>query len=305
MRAPQDPSSLISAPRSGLANEIRVGLVGCGTLGQAILRAQAEGRLAARVVAVTSRSPDKARAFLAGLAAQPQESAARPASAQAAARQDPVAYLERDALIAACDLVVEAAGVPVVADLARRCFAAGKDLLVISTGALLDHPELLDLARERGCRLILPSGAIAGIDGIKAACRGRIDKFTLTTRKPPGGLAGAPYLRERGIRLDGLTEEREVFHGPVREAVRGFPENVNVSATVALAGLGPDRTFIRILAVPGLERNCHTIEAEGEFGSLKVEVQNVPTENPKTGRLTAMSILRAIEDAVDPVRIGG
>jgi aspartate dehydrogenase len=200
---------------------------------------------------------------------------------------------------------VEAAGAPVVVDLARRCFAAGKDLLVISTGALLDHPEVFDQARERGCRLILPSGAIAGIDGIKAACRGRIDKLTLTTRKPPGGLAGAPYLRQRGIHLDGLTEEREVFYGPVRDAVRGFPENVNVSATVSLAGLGPDRTFIRILAVPGLERNCHTIEAEGEFGALKVEIQNIPTENPKTGRLTAMSILRAIEDAVDPVRIGG
>jgi aspartate dehydrogenase len=265
--------------------------VGCGTLGQAILRAQAEGKLKARVTGVTSRSADKARGFLARL----------PANSQGAVPP----YLELDALIADSDLVVEAAGGAVVPGLARHCFAQGKDLLVISVGALLDHGDLFDLARERGCRLILPSGAIAGIDGIKAACRGRIDKLTLTTRKPPGGLAGAPYLRERGIRLDGLTEEREVFYGPVREAVRGFPENVNVSATVSLAGLGPDRTFIRIVAVPGLQRNCHAIEVEGEFGSLKVEVQNVPTENPKTGRLTAMSILRAIEDAVDPVRIGG
>jgi aspartate dehydrogenase len=264
----------------------RVGIVGCGTLGQAIVRAHADGTLKAHVAAVTSRSADKARAFLARLPGAPP-------------------YRERAELIAACDLIVEAAGAPVVADLARDCFAAGKDLLVISSGALLDAPELLDLARERGCRLIVPSGAIAAIDGIKAACRGRIDRLTLTTRKPPGGLAGAPYLKERGIRLDGLAAEREVFYGPVREAVRGFPENVNVSATVSLAGLGPDRTFIRIVAVPGLQRNCHTVEVEGEFGALKMEIQNIPTENPKTGKLTAMSMLRAIEDAVDPVRIGG
>jgi aspartate dehydrogenase len=264
----------------------RVGIVGCGTLGQAILRAHADGTLKARIVAVTSRSADKARAFLARLPGAPP-------------------YLERTALITACDLIVEAAGAPAVPDLARECFAAGKDLIVISSGALLDRPELFEQARERGCRLIVPSGAIAGIDGIKAACRGRIDRLTLTTRKPPGGLQGAPYLRERGIRLDGLAAEQEVFFGPVREAVRGFPENVNVAATVSLAGLGPDKTFIRIAAVPGLQRNCHTLEVEGEFGSLKVEIQNVPTENPKTGKLTALSMLRAIEDAVDPVRIGG
>jgi aspartate dehydrogenase len=270
--------------------ESRVGIVGCGALGQAILRAHAEGKLKARIAGVTSRSTERARAFLSQLPGSPS---ARPP------------YLERDALIAGCELIVEAAGGPVVAELAEACFAAGKDLLVISTGALLDRPDLLDLARERGCRLILPSGAIAGIDGIKAACRGRIDRLTLTTRKPPGGLQGAPYLRERGIDLTGLAIEREVFYGPVREAVRGFPENVNVAATVSLAGLGPDRTFIRIVAVPGLARNCHTIEIEGEFGALKMEIQNVPTENPKTGRLTAMSIVRAIEDAVDPIRIGG
>lgn len=269
----------------GQSKEVRVGVVGCGTLGQAIVRAHAEGKLKARVVAVSSRTPEKAKAFLNHLPGAP-------------------AYLERPALIAACDLIVETAGGPVVPDLARECFQAGKDLLVISSGALLDHPDLMDLARERGCRLIVPSGAIAGIDGIKAACRGRIDRLTLTTRKPPGGLQGAPYLQQRNIRLDGITAEQEVFYGPVREAVRGFPENVNVSATVSLAGLGPDKTFIRIIAVPGLTRNCHSIEVEGEFGSLKMEIQNVPTENPKTGRLTAMSMLRAIEDAVDPVRIG-
>ncbi len=262
-----------------------IGIVGCGTLGKSLLRAAAEKRLPVPIAGVTSRTVETARAFLATL-------------------PDPPPYLELDALIEKADLIVEAAGGPVVADLARRTFAAGKDLLVISMGALLDHPELIELAREKKCRLILPSGAIAGLDGIKSACEGEVAHVTITTRKPPESLAGAPFLAEHGISLEGLTEEKELFSGPVREAIRGFPANVNVAACVSMAGLGPDRTTIRILAVPGLKRNSHTIEVEGEFGSLTVNIANALTENPSTGRLTAMSIIRTIKDSLDPFRIG-
>jgi aspartate dehydrogenase len=118
------------------------------------------------------------------------------------------------------------------------------------------------------------------------------------------GLDGAPYLVERGISLAGLREEMEVFRGSAREACRGFPANVNVTAAVSLAGIGPEQTTVRILAVPGLQRNCHDIDVEGEFGLLHVHIENVPSENPKTGKLTALSIIRAIQDAMDPVRIG-
>jgi len=262
-----------------------IGIVGCGAIGLSILKAVEAGRLPVSVAGVTSRTEDKARKALAAFSSPPP-------------------YLGLDALIEKSDLLIEAAGGAVVADLAKRAFAAGKDLLVISVGALLEHPEVLEESRRTGCRLILPSGAIAGIDGIKAACVGEVEHVTITTRKPPGGLAGAPHLVNNNIDLSGLTEEKEVYHGPVREACLGFPANVNVSAAVSLAGLGPDRTMIRILAVPGLAFNCHTVEVEGEFGKLKMEITNVPTENPKTGRLTAMSIVRAIADAVDPVRIG-
>jgi aspartate dehydrogenase len=263
----------------------RIGVVGCGTLGQAVVRAACEGRLRAELAGVTSRSEAKARRFLATLSGAPP-------------------YLDLDTLIQQSDLVVETAGPSALPMLAERTFAARKGLLAISVGALLDQPGLLEQARELNCPLILPSGAIAGIDGIKAACRSHVDQVLITTRKPPHGLAGAPYLRQKGITLAGLTEETEVYQGPVREACKGFPDNVNVAATVSLAGIGPDRTRIRILAVPGLKRNCHTVQVEGEFGTLMVRIENIPTENPKTGRLTAMSILRAIDDALDPVRIG-
>jgi aspartate dehydrogenase len=142
------------------------------------------------------------------------------------------------------------------------------------------------------------------LDGIKSASVGEITHVTHTTRKPPDGLEGAPYLIERGISLVGLKEEKEIFSGSAREACRGFPANVNVTAAVSLAGIGPERTRVRILAVPGLARNCHDIDVEGEFGLLRVHIENVPSENPKTGKLTALSIIRAIRDVIDPVRIG-
>jgi len=272
---------------SKAGKETRIGIVGVGAIGQAILKAVADGTLPVKVAGVTSRDEAKARDILGGLGAGGD-----------------VPWLPLDDLVAQADLLIEAAGGDVVADLARRCFNAGKDLLVISIGALLDHPELLERARETGCRLLLPSGAIAGLDGLKSASMGTLERVTITTRKPPRGLAGAPYLLENKISLEGITEEMEVYSGPVTEAVRGFPANVNVSAAVSLAGIGPERTTIRILAVPGLERNCHTVEAEGEFGSLTMSITNIPSENPKTGRLTAMSMLRSIRDALDPVRIG-
>lgn len=262
-----------------------IGIVGCGAIGRALLKAVESGKLCVRIAGVTSRREKSAREFLSTL-------------------NHPPHYLSQAELIAASDLVVEAAGGAVVPQLAEAVFAAGKDLMVISVGALLDHPEIIERSRATGCRLFVPSGAIAGLDGIKSACVGQITHVTMTTRKPPNGLEGAPYLVQNAISLVGLQEEKEVFSGTAREACKGFPANVNVSAAVSLAGIGPDRTRIRILAVPGLQRNCHDIEVEGEFGRLHVHIENVPSENPKTGKLTALSIIRSIQDVVDSVRIG-
>ena len=262
-----------------------IGIVGCGAIGQALLREADSGRLSVSIAGVTSRTEGKARAFLSSLL-------------------NPPPYLERDELIARSGLVVETAGGHVVPELAREVFRAGKDLMVISVGALLEDPEIIELARKSGCRLLAPSGAIAGLDGIKSACAGQVDRVEMVSRKPPQALEGAPYLVERNISLAGLEHEVEVFSGTAREACRGFPANLNVSAAVSLAGLGPDKTQVRILAVPGLERNCHDIEVEGEFGLLTIHIENIPTENPRTGRLTALSIIRSVQDAGDPVRIG-
>jgi aspartate dehydrogenase len=262
-----------------------IGVVGLGAIGRAVLAAVEDGRLKVKVAGVTSRSEGKARGFLDGLASPPP-------------------YLEQPELIARSDIVVEAAGPHAVAPLAEATFRQGKDIVVISVGALLDRMDLFELARKQGSRLLIPSGAIAGLDAVKAACVGRVDYVRLTSRKAPRALKGAPFLIEKGISLDGLTEERHLFSGPARLAVKGFPDNLNISAALSLAGIGPDKTMVSISADPSLTRNCHLIEVEGEFGHLEIRIENIPSENPKTGRLTALSIIRQLQDAVDVVRIG-
>lgn len=262
-----------------------VGIVGCGAIGRTLLRAGDAGQLGVAVAGIASRTASSARQFLDTL-------------------DSPPPYLELDELVDRSSLLIETAGGHVVPPLAEAAFGAGKDLMVISIGALLEHPEVIEQARASGCRLYAPSGAIAGLDGIKSACQGRVDRVEMVSRKPIAALEGAPHLIENEIPVEGLTVEQEVFYGPAREAVRGFPSNLNVSAAVSLAGIGPDRTMVRIIADPALSRNCHDITVEGEFGLLRVHIENIPSENPKTGRLTALSIIRSVRDVADPVRIG-
>lgn len=262
-----------------------IGIVGCGSIGRALIRAGDAGDLGAPVAGVISRTSETAREFLETL-------------------DSPPPYLEWGELVERSSLLIETAGGHVVPALAEAAFGAGKDLMVISIGALLEHPEIIEQSRETGCRLYAPSGAIAGLDGIKSACQGHVDLVEMVSRKPIAALEGAPFLVENEIPIAGLREAQEVFSGSAREACRGFPSNLNVSAAVSLAGIGPDRTTVRIVADPALSRNCHDITVDGEFGLLKVHIENIPSENPKTGRLTAMSIIRSVRDVFDPVRIG-
>lgn len=266
---------------------MRLGVVGIGTIGRAICRAVDAGEVpGAALGALHSRDRAKAAAFAASL-------------------KRPPPVLDLDGCIARADLLIEAATAAALRELAPRALSAGKSLLVLSAGGLLEHPDWVSLAREKGARIYVPSGAILGLDGVKGACVGRIDAVTMVTRKPPRGLAGAPYVVERGIDLDTLTTETVLFEGTAREACRAFPANVNVSAALSLAGVGPDQTRVRVVAVPGLTRNTHDIEVTGEFGRLTAHVENVPSEgNPRTGKLSALSAIALLKDLASPLRVG-
>jgi len=264
---------------------MRVGVAGLGVIGRAVCRALDAGLPGLTLAGATARDRGRAERFLAGLGT-------------------PAPFLTLDELVAASDLVVEASTQAHLAELAPKALGAGRDLVVLSCGGLLGRRDWIDLAAAKGCRIRVPSGAIAGLDGVKAACLGAITSVTMETRKPPAGLAGAPWVVERRIDLAAIREETLLFEGPATEACRAFPANVNVLAALSLAGIGPDKTRTRIFAAPAQRMNRHRITVEGEFGRLAVEVENVPSENPRTGKLSYLSAIALLRELGATLRVG-
>jgi aspartate dehydrogenase len=226
-------------------------------------------------------------------------------SVRAAGRQSRYPVWDLDELIRRSDLVVEAATQAALLEIGPAVIQAGKHLMVLSVGALIGVlDEWARLAEKHGCRILVPSGAIAGLDGMKGAREGSIRSVTMETRKPPRGLAGAPYIVEHRIDLDGIETETLIFEGPATLAVKAFPANVNVVAALSLAGLGPERTRIKLFAVPGQAVNQHRILIEGEFGRLRIEVENIPSENPRTGKLSYLSAIAMLREMGTCVQVG-
>lgn len=194
-------------------------------------------------------------------------------------------------------LVVEAASQEAVRRVGPMALDAGRDLLLLSVSALADEAflrRLVELARRRGRRIYVPSGAIAAIDALKAARVGRLQSVTLTTTKPPQALG-----------LDGLEHPKLVFEGPAEEAMRLFPRNVNIAASLALAGLGANQTTVRIVADPGAARNTHELHVQGDFGTLHLKVENEPSPmNPASSHLASLSAIALLQQIVSPLKLG-
>ena len=211
-------------------------------------------------------------------------------------------------LIHSVDLVVESASQSAVSFIVPQALEAGCDVMILSVGALADkelREKLFELARKNNCKLYFPSGAVVGIDGLNSASSAGISSVTLTTRKPPSGLAGAPHIAALGIDLGKIEKETLLFEGPASEAVKAFPANVNVAATISLAGIGFEKTVVRVIADPSLSRNVHEIAVEGEFGKFTTRVENLPSpENPKTSYLAALSAISTLKKVLNPVQIG-
>jgi aspartate dehydrogenase len=266
---------------------IRVAIAGLGAIGLAVARAIDGGRLSGMsLAAVASRDGEKARRTLDAFASPP-----------------PVLPLAD--LAAHADVVVECIPAAHFRAIAEPVLRAGKTLMPLSVGALLDHEDLVAVAREHGGRIVVPSGAILGLDALRATAEGRINSVQIVTRKPPAGLAGAPMLAARGVSLDGLTEPVLLFSGTAREAAKGFPANLNVAVAVSLAGIGPDRTRIDVWADPGVTRNTHTITVKSDSSDLTMTIENRPSvENPRTGTITALSVIAALRRLTAPLVIG-
>jgi aspartate dehydrogenase len=192
----------------------------------------------------------------------------------------------------------------VLAEIAEPFLRAGKVVIVLSAGALLVNEHLIALARQCGGQIVVPTGALLGLDAVAAAAEGEIYSVRMVTRKPVRGLAGAPYLAEHNIRIEDITEPVRIFSGTPREAAVGFPANLNVAVALSLAGIGADRTTLDIWADPSLERNVHRIEVDADSASFSMSIENIPSDNPKTGRITALSVISYLRKLGAPLRVG-
>lgn len=269
-----------------MARELTVGIAGLGAIGLHLARALDAGVEGLRLHSVAARDQAKAQATIAGFRARPA--------------------LVGLADLAEADIVVEAAPAAVFEQVAVAAIARGRIFVPSSVGALLPRMHLIDEARKTGARIIVPTGALLGLDAVRAAAEGDVASVTIETRKPPRGLVGAPYLEQHGIDVMAVTDTAKlVFKGNAFDAAQGFPANVNVAAALALAGIGPQRTMIEIWADPHVTRNTHTIRVEAAAARLTMTIENVPSEeNPRTGKITPLSILACLRGLTSTLKVG-
>jgi aspartate dehydrogenase len=266
---------------------LKLAVGGLGAIGLAVARKAAAGELPGiELVAVSARDEASARERIAGFASR--------------VRIMPVGMLSDHA-----DIVLEAVPARHFAEIAEPAIERGRIFMPLSVGQLLTHMHLVERAKATGARILVPTGALLGLDAVRAVAEGNVESVRITTRKPPRGLAGAPHLVRNAISVEGLTAAKKVFEGSAREAIVGFPANVNVAVALSLAGIGPDLTRIEIWADPGVDRNVHTIEVRSDSSDLTMTIANIPSaENPATGKVTALSAIAALRRLTAPLVVG-
>lgn len=281
-----DGSQRILSPR---IKKIKVGLVGYGAIGRAIAQ-YIQTHLSDKAVlyAISEPDTDKIRA----LKKQPKSN---------------FRVLDIDTLIKKSDLVIEAANPSVARGVIKKALRFKKDVMILSSGGLInEYKKFFAQAEKNRCRLFLPSGALSGVDALKAASFGKIRRIVLTSRKPVKALLDTPYVVKKRLNLKGIKKgEKILFEGSVREAVKGFPKNINVSATVNLASLAGENILVRIVTSPRYRLNSHELTVEGDFGKISSRIESRPSQdNPKTSQIAVLSALATLRDIVGYVRVG-
>jgi len=265
---------------------LKLGIAGLGTIGGDVLCRLASENSDFKISGICTRSHDKAKALLAELGVD-------------------VPLLDPAALAKHCDVIVEAVPSNAFMDVVMPAINHGVTIVTVSGGALLQNPDIADKALAKGARIILATGALIGLDAVRAAAKGKISSVHMVTRKPPDSLKTAAYVVDHNISLENLSEAKQLYAGPAREGCRRFPANVNVAAALSLAGIGPDETHLEIWADPDVDRNTHNITVVADSARFTMTIENIPSPtNPATGRITALSVLAALDGLVTPLRVG-
>ncbi|MGB4056992.1 MAG: aspartate dehydrogenase domain-containing protein [Alphaproteobacteria bacterium] len=209
-------------------------------------------------------------------------------------------------LAARCDLVVECLPPDAVPSLTKAVLPKNREMILISASALLLHPEIMDHLRVSKGRILVPSGALAGIDGVRAMAQIGIKKARIATTKKPIGFTGAPFIMNNNIDLSRIDKKRLLFSGNALEAAKGFPANINVAVTLSLAGIGPEKTAVEIWADPLAKGNIHEIEVQSTYSTITARVENQPDPaNPKSSMLAAQSIVALLRGMTEPLVVRG
>ncbi len=270
-----------------MSSKKRIGLIGCGTIGTEVaLAVLGKFSHSATLEVVCEVDPQHKKNF-----------------DQATGKNIPnVGLLE---CVEQSDLIVEAAHADVVPHLLRQACLLRRDVLILSVGGLFQEEGLIEQIEGRGIRVYLPSGAIGGVDLLKSASIGKIYTVTLKTRKPIEALRGAPFIEQSNIDLDSILGEKTIFEGKASEAIKAFPQNVNVAATLSLAGIGLEKTRVTLITSRSFKKNTHEIFIEGEFGKATFLIENEPSpKNPKTSSLASFSAIQTLNQILSGIQIG-
>ncbi|WP_406660725.1 aspartate dehydrogenase [Methanolobus sp. ZRKC3] len=269
---------------------LKIGIVGCGTIGTNICKAVDDGFIDAQIHSIYDRHDvhiTKLKASVKNI--QPE-------------------VMEPSEMAKHVDILVECASQRAVYEIIPAALQEKCDVMILSVGAFADeelHNNIRKIAKENDCKVYLPSGAIVGLDGLKSASVEEIYSVTLTTQKPPAGFTGAPYVLENNIDLENIGHKTVLYEGTANEAVKLFPANVNVAATLSIAGIGFDKTKVRIVANPDLTRNVHEINVKGAFGEFTTKVENIPSpSNPRSSFLAPLSAIATLKKIADPFQVG-
>jgi aspartate dehydrogenase len=269
----------------------RIGLLGCGAIGTQIAIAIDSGKIPATLTHVYDDSKEASAILVEKLKNKPE-------------------IVENPHLLSShpVNIIVEAASQDAVRDVGLSVLQNKRDFMIMSVGALLDesiYEILSDACRDFKKTIFLPSGAIAGLDGIKSV-KDELESVSITTTKHPRSLKGAKFFENSEIDLDSINSATMIFEGSAKEAVSLFPANINVAALLSLSGIGSERTAVKIVADPNTDRNTHHIEASGKFGNMTFTIENFPDpNNPKTSRLAILSAIETLKKyCSDDIQIG-
>ena len=262
---------------------MKIGIIGIGAIGSVLCKFIDKELKDSKVIAICDIDKNKAKKLSSSLKSKPI-----------------ITNIEN--LIKKSDLVIEAVSPSIVKSILKKCIKHKKHLMVMSVGGIIQNMNLL---KKLTARLFIPSGAICGIDGVKAANIGKISFATITSTKNPRSLKGAPYIIKNKINLRKIKKKTKIFQGNALEAIKGFPKNVNVSAVLSLAGIGPKKTKVKVIVDPKIKRNMHEIEVIGSFGKLYTRTENVLSPlNPKTSHMAVLSACATLKRLTGYIKIG-